>query len=417
MIIIWAGRSGCGRLQGAFILSTQTKNKPDKRHVDLEIKDASLIFSRVWDDLEEEFGREKLCFPGEIIWLGGAPGAGKGTNTPFILEARGITAEPVVISDLLDSPRAQQIKAAGGLVGDEEVTYLILNKLLDPIYEKGVIVDGFPRTQMQVECLKMFYDKMIELREAFRDRDFPRPLFRAVLLFVDEAISVERQLHRGRMAGENNRKVEESGVGELEEIRNTDLDPEAARTRYQVFKETTFDALRSLRQIFHFRFIDAGQPLELVQEEIEEEFSYQSSLELSHDTFDRVRAITPADQLVLYARQELVKRLETYNEDFPELFQQMIDKINSKFMPIVTRYAITGETIVNSEDVLFEDPLALAMLIDIFSERGYRALVDVNRIDVPKRIDPETHEIVCEQKRVYRFHVMFEASTIRRGQE
>jgi len=393
-------------------------SKPaEKKHVDLEIKDASLIFNRVWDDLEDEFGREKLCFPGEIIWLGGAPGAGKGTNTPFILEARGITAAPVVISDLLDSPRAQQIKVGGGLVGDEEVTFLLLYKLLDSIYQKGVIVDGFPRTQVQVECLKIFYDKMTELREDFRDLDFPRPLFRTVLLFVDEEVSIERQLYRGRMAQENNRKVEESGVGQLEVLRETDFDPEEARKRYQVFKETTFDALRSLRQIIHFHFIDAGQPLAEVQKEIEEEFSYQSSMELSHQTFDRVRTITPASRLVLYARQELVKRLEVYNEDHPELFQRVIDKINSKFMPIVTRYAITGQTIVNSEDVLFEDSLALAMLIDVFSERGYRALVDVNRIDVPKRIDPETHEIVCEQKRVYRFQIMFEASAIRRGHD
>ena len=393
----------------------QSQNKSDKKHIDLEIKDASLIFSRVWDDLEEEFGRENLCFPGEVIWLGGAPGAGKGTNTPFILEARGITAQPIVISDLLNSPRAKQIKAAGGLVGDEEVTFLILNRLLDREYEKGVVVDGFPRTKVQVECLKMFYDKMTVLREEFRERDFPRPLFRAVLLFVDEAVAVERQLYRGRVAQENNHKVAVSGVGQQEEIRATDLDPEAARKRYQVFKETTFDALRSLRDIFHFRFIDAGQPLEEVQEEIEEEFSYQSSLELSHETFDQIRAITPANQLVLYARQELVKRLETYNEDFPELFERVVAKINSKFMPIVTRYAITGQTIVNSEDKLFEDPLALAMLIDVFSERGYRALVDVNLIDVPMRVDSETHEIICKQKRVYRFQVMFTAQAIRRG--
>lgn len=399
----------------SLILSTQTQEAREKTHVDLEIKDASLIFSRVWDDLEDEFGREKLCFPGEIIWLGGAPGAGKGTNTPFILEARGIIAAPVVISDLLDSPRAQKIKAVGGLVGDEEVIFLLLSKLLDPDYEKGVIVDGFPRTQVQVECLKIFYDKMIELREDFRELAFPRPLFRTVLLFVDEEISVERQLYRGRQAQANNRKVEELGVGQLEEIRETDLDPEAARMRYQVFKETTFDALRSLRQIFHFRFIDAGQPLVEVQEEIEEEFSYQSSLELSHGTLDRIRAITPARRLVLYARQELVKRLETYNEDFPDLFQQVIDRINSKFMPIVTRYALTGLTLVNSEDALFDDPLALAMLIDVFSERGYRALVDVNRVDVPKRIDPETHEIINEQKRVYKVQIVFEASAIRRG--
>ena len=34
----------------------------------------------------------------------GAPGAGKGTNTPFIHKIRGLTTPPIVMSDLLTSP-------------------------------------------------------------------------------------------------------------------------------------------------------------------------------------------------------------------------------------------------------------------------------------------------------------------------
>ena len=198
-------------------------------------------------------------------------------------------------------------------------------------------------------------------------------------------------------------------------MRPTDLDPELARNRYRLFRDTTYDALRSLRQIFHFHFIDAAKTLEEVQAEIEKEFSYQSSLELSGETYDRIRSIETADYIVLYARQELVKRLEIYNEDHPELFQSVIDLINERFMPIVLRYAITGMTLINSEDQLFEDPLALTMLIDIFSERGYQALVDVNKVDVPQRINPDTHEIICSQKMVYRFQIRFAASAIRHG--
>ncbi len=403
--------------KGAPVLSTEDQQTDSQRLEDLEIKDASLIFARVWASLEAEIGREELVFPGEIIWLGGAPGAGKGTNTPFIMEARSITVNPVVISDLLDSPRAQRIKAAGNLVGDEEVIDLLLRKLLEPQYERGVIVDGFPRTTVQTECLKLFYDKMVALREQMRlaSREFPRPLFRTVLLFVDEEVSIRRQIERGEKAAINNRKVEESGVGTLEDVRPTDLDPELARNRYRLFRDTTYDALRSLRQIFHFHFIDAAKTLEEVQAEIEKEFSYQSSLELSGETYDRIRSIETADYIVLYARQELVKRLEIYNEDHPELFQSVIDLINERFMPIVLRYAITGMTLINSEDQLFEDPLALTMLIDIFSERGYQALVDVNKVDVPQRINPDTHEIICSQKMVYRFQIRFAASAIRHG--
>src|SRR5215510_10902758 len=88
---------------------------------DLEIKDAVLIFNRVWRQLEEEYGRARLRFPKELILLGGAPGAGKGTNSDFIREVRGITAQPVVISELLSTPEAEAIKARGGMVGDSEV--------------------------------------------------------------------------------------------------------------------------------------------------------------------------------------------------------------------------------------------------------------------------------------------------------
>jgi adenylate kinase len=58
---------------------------------DLEIKDGRLIFESVWQDLEAEFGREHLRFPKEIILLGGAPGAGKGTHTAFIAKTRSFT--------------------------------------------------------------------------------------------------------------------------------------------------------------------------------------------------------------------------------------------------------------------------------------------------------------------------------------
>src|SRR3954451_18345235 len=104
------------------------------RLTDLEIKDAQLIFESVWRDLEADLGRENLRFPKEFILLGGAPGAGKGTNTAFILKARGLTCTPIVVSSLLDTPEAKRIKDAGGMVGDREVIAILLRQLLRPEY-------------------------------------------------------------------------------------------------------------------------------------------------------------------------------------------------------------------------------------------------------------------------------------------
>src|SRR5215469_5726877 len=130
---------------------------------DLEVKDAQLIFGAAWRELEGVFGRSKMRFPRELILLGGAPGSGKGTNSDFIRSVRSIDAPPVVISQLLDTPEALAIKARGGMVGDREVVGILFRKLLEPEYKNGALLDGFPRTKVQVECLKLLLDEMIAL--------------------------------------------------------------------------------------------------------------------------------------------------------------------------------------------------------------------------------------------------------------
>jgi adenylate kinase len=386
---------------------------------DLEIKDAQLIFNRVWKGLEKELGRENLLFPKELILLGGAPGSGKGTNTAFICRVRGITAAPIVISQLLDSPEARKIKAGGGMVGDEEVLRLLLHELLKPQFRDSVVLDGFPRTNVQVECLKMLYDQMIRLRREFsgtaKALNFRQPTFHIMVLFVDEAESIARQLKRGREALARNAEIRQSGVGEPEEERNTDFHPELARNRYRTFKEKTYDALVSLKQIFHYHFINAQAPIEVVQQNIINELAYQSSLELDPLTYDTLRCIPLADEIVVQARQELVNRLDGYQVEHPELLNSVVDFIQGKMMPIIKRYAVSGRAMINTEEALFEDPVAIGILIDVFSERGFRASVDIHRQEIPERFDLVTGKIETREKRVYRMMILFDGSKIRRG--
>src|SRR5688572_10109943 len=195
---------------------------------DLEIKDAQLIFGSVWQNLEADFGRENLRFPKEIILLGGAPGAGKGTNTAFITQTRGLTCAPVVISALLDSPEARALKDAGNMVGDREVVRLLLRQLLRVEYRDGVILDGFPRTKVQVECLKLLVDKMHALRREFYQTPlsihFRQPTIHIMVLFVDEKESIARQLKRGMQTRLHNEEIMRTGVGVLLEDRASDHD-------------------------------------------------------------------------------------------------------------------------------------------------------------------------------------------------
>jgi adenylate kinase len=386
---------------------------------DLEIKDAQLIFESVWQELENEYGRQKLQFPKELILLGGAPGAGKGTNTSFIAKTRGITCPPIVISQLLDSPEAKPLKDSGVMVGDREVVGLVLRELLRKEYQHGAILDGFPRTKVQVECLKLLVDKMHELRREFYNTTlsvfFRHPTIHIMVLFVDELESVARQLKRGRETRIYNAEVRGSGVGTLLEDRITDHDEALARRRYQTFKEQTWDALQSLKEIFHYHFINAQGPIEEVEQNILEELEYQSTLELDPRTVDRLRGVPVASAITIHARQEMVKRLDSYELEHQSLFASVVALIEKKMIPIVLRHAISGTAHINSEDKLLDDPLALAMLIDVFSERGYHAVVDIHRIDVPERFDLTTGLIESRIKKVYRIQIRFPGSEIRRG--
>ncbi len=386
---------------------------------DLEIKDANLIFSSIWEDLEEEYGRANLCFPKELILVGGAPGAGKGTHTRFILKARGLTCPPIVVSDLLTTPEAKRLKDQGSMVGDKDVISILLRKLLEPEYRDGALLDGFPRTSVQVECLKILVNEINQLHNEFAHtplaRNFRRPIVHAMVLFISEKTSIERQLKRGREIAAHNKRVSETGDGVELELRVTDLDVDAARNRYMVFKEKTWEALKSLKEIYHYHFINAEGPLEEVEQNITDELKYQSSLELEPETYDRLRNIPLAEDIILHARQELVKRLDSYEIEHTELFKRVVEIIERKFMPIIQRHALSGKAQLNTEDDLFNNSLALSMVLDVFSERGFHAVIDKTISEIPVRFDPSTGTVECRQKAVYRIQVNFRGSDIRRG--
>jgi adenylate kinase len=389
------------------------------RMPDLEIKDAQLIFEAAWKDLESAHQRSELRFPKELLLLGGAPGAGKGTNTAFIAKARGLTCAPIVMSSLLDSPEAQRIKDAGGMVGDREVVSILLQELLRPEYRDGVILDGFPRTKVQVECLKHLVNKMHQLRREFYHTPlsihFRQPTIHIMVLFVDERESVARQLKRGREIQQYNEEVRRTGIGEIQEIRATDYDEALAQRRYRVFKEQTWSALQSLKEIFYYHFINAQGTITEVEQNILKELQYQSTLELDPRTHDILRNLPVANEIIVHARQELVKRLDSYQFEHAELLSRVVVFIEKKILPIVLRHAISGVALVNTEDALLDDPVALAMLIDVFSERGFHAVVDLHRIEVPEQFDVATGLIKCRVKKVYRIQIRFQGSEIRRG--
>ena len=112
-----------------------------------------------------------------------------------------------------------------------------------------------------------------------------------------------------------------------------------------------------------------------------------------------------------------MERLEQYEEEHRPLFQRVVEVHRGEDDPDRPAHAISGYARINSEDELLDDPLALRIMIDVFSERGFHASVDIHRMDVPVRINPETWEIICRTKKVYRIEIRYQPADIRRAIE
>lgn len=285
-------------------------------------------------------------------------------------------SNPIVISDLLNSPSAIKIKESGGLVGDSEVIGLLLEELVkQSLVESGsALIDGFPRTSVQSECVKLLYDEIVSLA---KKNSGEKPIFRAVMLYVGEKESVTRQLQRGKDILVQNQQVLETGLGEIQVVRQTDIDITAARKRYKTFIDDTFKALNIMKQSFPFSFVNAQGTIPQVRENIIKELTYQSSLELNSETYDSLKILPTAQEIILNSRQSLVKRLEGYQEHHPTLFHNVIEYIGKEIIPTIKIHSLSGKASVVSYDKLFEhQPVAISILVDVLCDRGFTVVTE-----------------------------------------
>lgn len=137
------------------------------------------------------------------IVLFGPPGAGKGTQSTFLIERYGLVH--LSTGDLLRAEiaaetelglRAQGIMSRGELVSDDIVIGMIRNKIDAHGDAKGFIFDGFPRTKAQAEAL----DALLEPNG--------NPITLMLALEVPEAELVKRLIGRGATSGRADDKDE-----------------------------------------------------------------------------------------------------------------------------------------------------------------------------------------------------------------
>ena len=137
------------------------------------------------------------------IVLFGPPGAGKGTQSAFLIKQYQLVH--LSTGDLLRAEikaeselglQAKELMDRGELVADAIVIGMIRNKMEAHLDAKGFIFDGFPRTRAQAEAL----DAMLEVKE--------EPITAMLALEVPEAELVKRLLNRGTMSGRSDDKDE-----------------------------------------------------------------------------------------------------------------------------------------------------------------------------------------------------------------
>jgi len=197
------------------------------------------------------------------------------------------------------------------------------------------------------------------------------------VLYVNETESVRRQLARGKHALEHNTRVQETGQGDLLEVRQTDTSVQAARSRYKVFSEQALDALSSLKKEFPYHVIDASGTIDSVEKEIARELAYQSSLELKQATYEAIREIPTSRHIISHARQRLVERLDNYEERNGHLFRKVIEVINRLFVPILKLHALSGaaRVVIPHNDPawgLFDNnQICRGMVVDILADRDF----------------------------------------------
>lgn len=379
---------------------------------------AQLVFEACWRKLETKWSGVIQC-PHEIVWLNGAPGAGKGANTPFIMKSRGLS-RAVPMSEMLErNPQIKHLMEAGELVPDTMVGDALLDIIFSPEENDGVgmLIDGFPRTALQVDFLKLLYDKMLELHIKHADGPeewrYPRPSFKVVVLYVEMEESVRRQMLRATMAAQHNKRAADAGSEDIWNVRTTDVDDKKCRRRYEVFRAHYATILR-LKQYFPFSLIDAMGGLEDTRAQISRELRYQSSLDLDEATYAAIRHLPLAQDLVRASRQQLVHRLDTYSKRHHKIFMEVVRIIDNEAVPLLRRCSLAGHATLKSPARVFsEHPLAADMCIDILSDRGFSVAHTVNEVFIPTKVDLETGDVQCSSHEVHYFRITFEKEGVR----
>ncbi len=182
----------------------------------------------------------------DLVLLG-PPGAGKGTQAGLLIKAydllhvsTGDMLREAVKEGTETGKEAEKYMNAGELVPDEIVTRAVIDRIARPDAEKGVILDGYPRTKAQAESLD----------SAMKDEG--RKLDMVLYFRTSEEVAVQRLSGRrvcpkcGMNYHVTNIPPKKEGICDTCGValyQRDDDKPETVRNRLKVYEEKTADLI------------------------------------------------------------------------------------------------------------------------------------------------------------------------------
>ncbi|HAP44118.1 MAG: adenylate kinase [Spirochaetes bacterium GWD1_61_31] len=179
------------------------------------------------------------------IALFGPPGAGKGTQSEFLVKEYNlcyISTGDLLRQEIAEKSRlgleAQDIIAAGGLVSDEIIVQIIEKTITEHPEANGFLFDGFPRTYIQSYILEGL---MIKLNTSLNC---------LISLELEEEEAVKRLLERAKTSG------------------RSDDNETVIRNRLREYQEKTLPVLDFYREKGIYHHVDGLQSIESVMRDV-----------------------------------------------------------------------------------------------------------------------------------------------------
>jgi len=177
----------------------------------------------------------------------GAPGSGKGTQSELIIEKHGlhhISTGEVLREEIAKETELGKVAdsyiSKGQLVPDKLIIEILDDMLSDEVLQKGIILDGFPRTIPQAEALAQMLNKRNTGISA------------VIGLEVYEEELVDRLLKRGKISG------------------RSDDNKETIKKRIQVYHKNTAPLIDYYKNAELYFSIEGNKTVDYIAESINE---------------------------------------------------------------------------------------------------------------------------------------------------